>query len=512
MHGGSHWVHAAPREDLRGQGQCHGTRVAGRANRRQRDLLIESPAVAQRAASIANNTLHERSFSAQNFYQGGGSLTIFPPVGAAAGSYGASIIGVAFTASSPRVAQVGVNALLQAFDQELSATIAAQYNNAIAGIDQTIISTTDPDQRAVLLGQRNQLLVNEQTALSQQPTVLWAIEPRGPSSSSWKKTAAEGLVIGLVLGVAVAYVRASRRRGFIDQQDLAALYGVPLIGEIPALRAEKALRSNGAAADGLPMRADPHSAVAEAFRFAAGSVERIRAERGPRLSLVFVSPRAGAGKSMVVANLALAIAEGGTRVLVVDADAGDGQGLTTRLLLGTPADDGGLELVLAGQRPLAACIHPSPLNDAVAVLGSGPALHRRVTGAARAKAASALLATASSFDIVLIDSPGLLQVADAAEMVGASDAAIIVVGPDELTRDHVETVDRLKHYRVRCRRLHLRRSAYVGSPCQVSAQRLIGSPDGPGSPNQLSQRLIGSPDGPGSLNRGLSDSLIRTTK
>ena len=96
---------------------------------------------------------------------------------------------------------------------------------------------------------------------------------------------------------------------------------------------------------------------------------------------------------MVVANLALAIAEGGTRVLVVDADAGDG-GLTTRLLLGTPADDGGLELVLAGQRPLAACIHPSPLNDAVAVLGSGPALHRRVTGAARAKAASALLATA----------------------------------------------------------------------------------------------------------------------
>ena len=98
-------------------------------------------------------------------------------------------------------------------------------------------------------------------------------------------------MIGLVLGVAVAYVRASRRQGFIDQQDLAALYGVPLIGEIPALRAEKALRSNGAAADGLPMRADPHSAVAEAFRFAAGSVERIRAERGPRLSLVFVSPR-----------------------------------------------------------------------------------------------------------------------------------------------------------------------------------------------------------------------------
>jgi Mrp family chromosome partitioning ATPase len=147
---------------------------------------------------------------------------------------------------------------------------------------------------------------------------------------------------------------------------------------------------------------------------------------------------------MVIANMALAIAEGGTRVLVVDADAGDGS-LTTRLLLGSTAEEGGLEQVLAEQRPLAACIHPSPLNDAVAVLGAGPAPHRRVTGAARAKAASALLATAkSSFDIVLIDSPGLLKVADAAELVSASDAAIIVLGPGELTRDHVETMDRLR--------------------------------------------------------------------
>jgi Mrp family chromosome partitioning ATPase len=45
---------------------------------------------------------------------------------------------------------------------------------------------------------------------------------------------------------------------------------------------------------------------------------------------------------------------------------------------------------------------------------------------------------------VLIDIPGLLQVADATELVAASDAAIIVLGPDEMIRDHVETVDRLR--------------------------------------------------------------------
>ena len=42
-------------------------------------LLIESPAVAQRAASIADNTLHERAFLLRIFTSGGGSVTIFPP-------------------------------------------------------------------------------------------------------------------------------------------------------------------------------------------------------------------------------------------------------------------------------------------------------------------------------------------------------------------------------------------------------------------------------------------------
>jgi Mrp family chromosome partitioning ATPase len=46
--------------------------------------------------------------------------------------------------------------------------------------------------------------------------------------------------------------------------------------------------------------------------------------------------------------------------------------------------------------------------------------------------------------VVLIDSAPLLQVADATELVDASDAAIVVLGPSDLIRDHVEMLDRLK--------------------------------------------------------------------
>ena len=407
-------------------------------------LLLQSQGVAQQAAKIADASLHTKSLSARDFSTSGGSVSITPPAGASAGVYGASITAASFTAPSPRMAQVGANALLQAFVDVRSASIAAQSRTAIAGIDNAIDATTSPTQRAALLTQRTQALVNEQVDLAQQPTVVWAAEPTKPATGGWKQAAAIGLVIGLLLGCGVAYARAIRRRGLADRQQPSVLYGAPLIGEIPAFQAGKASRSNGHRSDrSLPMASDRHSAVAEAFRFAAGSINRVCAERGSRLSLVFVSPLAGAGKSTVVANLALAIAEGGTRVLAVDADAGAGD-LTARLLPGTPAD-GGLEEVLAGQKPLPHCIQPSPLSNAVAVLGSGPPLPRRVTGAARSKAVSALLATAkSSFDVVLIDSPAFLQVADATELVDASDAAIIVLSPNELIRDHIEMVDRLK--------------------------------------------------------------------
>ena len=407
-------------------------------------LLLESPAVTQKAASIADATLQSNTLSARDFSPSGGSVSISPPAGAAVGGYGASIIGVTFTASSPKAAQAGANALLQAYADVRAASIAAQYNNAIAGIDNAINETTNTAQQAALQAQRTQQLVNEQLNLAQQPTVAWAVEPTSPVSGSLKRAAVIGLVIGLVLGVAAAYARANLRRGFVDRKDPAALYGVPLIGEIPAFEAGKMSRSNAASTRALlPVSADPQSAVAESFRFAAGSVERIRAERGPRISLVFVSPLACAGKSMVIANLALAIAEGGTRVLAVDADAGYGD-LTARLLPGTPTE-GGLEQVLAGQQPLTNCIQPSPLNGAVAVLGSTRAPQQRVTGAARSKAASALLTMAKqSFDVVLIDSPALLQVADATELVSASDAAIIVLSSNDLVRDHLEMVDRLK--------------------------------------------------------------------
>jgi Mrp family chromosome partitioning ATPase/capsular polysaccharide biosynthesis protein len=484
-------------------------------------LLLQSQEVADRAARIANATLNQNVLSARDLSAGEGkSLEIKAPEGASPGSYGASIVAVSFTWPSARVAQVGANAVLQAFDDVRAAAITAQGDAIVAGIEKAIHDARTGGQRKDLLNQRTQTLVNQQIDLARHPTVAWAAEPQVPINGNSKRSGVIGLVIGTILGAGLAYARASRRRCLEDRLEPATIYDAPLIGEIPARRTgrspslidvdEKAanpiprqmatlfalvpvfaigfavvyfavpseawvdvgpLGANGrnlllgmcfglallfvgirvvqgarknwtAAADLLPMAADPQSPVAEAFRFTAGSVERIRAARSNRLIVAFVSTETGAARSCVVANVALAVAESGTSVLAVDADSAHG-GLTALLLPGGPPADG-FEQVLAGQRPVSDCIRPSPLNQGLSVLGAGPAPTKRTTGAAYSKAVKKMIAKArASFDLVLIDSPALLRVADAAELVDNSDAAIVVLGPHEPVRDHITMVERL---------------------------------------------------------------------
>ena len=218
--------------------------------------------------------------------------------------------------------------MLQAFDDARSAATTAQANATIAGIDKALARASDGQQQQALLGERAQVVANEQLDLAAHPTLGWAAEPTAPLNGGLKRTALIGLWIGVILGIALAYARASRRRGVASREDPEMIYGAPLLSEFPALAAgNKALQDGDVAGDLVPVITEPHSAAAEAFRFAAGSIEQVRALRGPRLSLVFVSPGTDGGKDIVVANLAFALAAGGTRVLVIDADpAGRGSG------------------------------------------------------------------------------------------------------------------------------------------------------------------------------------------
>lgn len=405
-------------------------------------LLLKSPEVAERAVGIANASLGGQALAEADFKGENASLDVIPPDATSTpGTYGANIITVAFTWSDARGAQAGANAVLRAFDEVRSEAIRAQGQATVAGIERAIRDARTRGQLSDLVNQRTEVLVNEQMDLARHPTMAWAAEPRVPVSGSVVKFGVLGLLVGMILGAALAFARASRRRSFDDELQPATLYGAPLLGGLPASVPGTPSGEPGEPVP-LAMTADRHSADAEAFRFAAGSVQRIRTEQGKRLSLAFVSTVADPARSEVVANLAVAIAESGTRVLAVDADASRG-GLTARLLPGSPNVQG-LEQVLAGTRAVHDCVERSPLQARLSVLPSGAATPQVVTGAAYLTAVRQVLGKGKAgYEVVLVDGPPLLQAAVATELVDAADAVVVVMGPHEPVRDHLEVLRRL---------------------------------------------------------------------
>ena len=133
-------------------------------------LLLQSQGVAQQAANIANRELGANLLDAQDFYGNHSSLVVDPPTTATPGGYGATIVAVAFKGPSPQIAQVGLNAVLQAYDKARSDAITAQANATVAGIDKAINQSKNAAEQAALETQRTQVLVNEQTDLAQTPT------------------------------------------------------------------------------------------------------------------------------------------------------------------------------------------------------------------------------------------------------------------------------------------------------------------------------------------------------
>ncbi|MFI7060931.1 Wzz/FepE/Etk N-terminal domain-containing protein [Kribbella sp. NPDC050124] len=405
-------------------------------------LLLQSQEVAERAARIANAALNDNVLTREDFSGEHTALEITPPEQATPGGFGSSIVALTFTWPNPKVAQAGANAVLQAFDDVRSAAIAARGAAEVAAVDRAIKDTRTRGQTADLLNQRTKMLTDLQLDLASHPTFSWAVEPRVPVNGNSKRSGAIGLLAGLVLGAGLAYWRASRRRCIDDRLDPVAIYEAPLIGDIPSPRRSSVL-AGLSAAGALPMAVNPQSQAAEAFRFTAGSVERLCAAHGGELALVFVSATNGAERSSVVANVALALAESGRPVLAVDADTTT-RTLSGLLLPGSPEADG-FEQVVSGSRLVSDCIEPSPLNADVTVLRAGPSRVRRTTGAAYAEAVERLITEAKkSFDLVLIDSPAVLKVANAVELTQCSDATVVVLGAGDPVEDHVAMVERLE--------------------------------------------------------------------
>ena len=234
---------------------------------------------------------------------------------------------------------------------------------------------------------------------------------------------AVGIVVGLAAGIGIALLRQLLDTTIRQTQLLRTLTDAPVLGVIPF---DKSARKSP-----LIAVSQTRSNRAEALRQLRTNLQFVDVERPVRV-LVVTSSVADEGKSTTATNLAVSFAESSRHVLLIEADlrrprVADYLGLERSV---------GLTNVLAGQVDVGDALQPWGRGGLVVLpSGSIPPNPSELLGSPRML--DLLEQLKKRFEIIVIDTPPLLPVTDAAVAAAHADGAVLVVRYAKTTRGQI---------------------------------------------------------------------------
>ncbi len=241
-----------------------------------------------------------------------------------------------------------------------------------------------------------------------------------PVSPKLAHTFLLALVGGLGVGLSIVYALDVLDDRFRSPEEMQTLLGVPVLAMVRELPVRDEVGIGA-----LQACEAPNATESEAFRTLRTALSLAEDDTH---QLVISSPEPGDGKTTVLANLAVAVAQSGKRTLLIDADLRR-PGLTAMLGM---RGIGGLSTVIRGEDELVRMAETHIRNsglEGLDVLPSGPrpANPAELLGSQRF---SELLAWAESiYDQIFIDSPPTLATSDTAVVGRLTNAVILVVQP-----------------------------------------------------------------------------------
>ncbi len=245
-------------------------------------------------------------------------------------------------------------------------------------------------------------------------TIEPATTPLGPVSPNTTRNVALGLLLGLMLGVGAAVLRSALDTHIRSQQDVERVTDVPILGGI--IDDPKADKHR------LVVQVNPRSVRAEAFRSLRTNLQFLNVDNSPR-SFVITSAAPNEGKTTVATNLAISLANNGASVALVDADL---RKPSVAKFMGLDGSVG-LSNVLVGMVELGEVLHRWGKSELfVLTAGRIPPNPSELLGSAQMQRLVDHLT--ESFDYVIIDSPPVLAVTDAAVMSRLVGGTIVVAG------------------------------------------------------------------------------------
>ncbi len=314
-------------------------------------------------------------------------------------------------------------------DAANSARAIAQYESNIEALQQKLSSyqSTHASYLQSSSGGTNYITVVE-------PAVL----PTRPISPNVPQTVLLGAAIGLALAAGGAFLIEFLDNTIKTTDDVTRLTQMPTLGTISSISGERY-------EDKLATAYVPHSPVAESFRALCTNIQYCAVNKQLR-ALLLTSSAPAEGKSIIIANLAVVMAQSGLRVILVDADLRrpvqhrlfglhNHSGLSDALL--EPGTNAMRFSHLLGPEALASKLvvgdEPRAARPPL-ILGSGslrvmtagtvPPNPADLLGSERMKTLVTQLE--KSADIVLFDTPPVLAVTDAVILAGSVDGVVLV--------------------------------------------------------------------------------------
>ncbi len=275
-----------------------------------------------------------------------------------------------------------------------------------------------------LLEKRAETAILRSSTVSKTRVIDHALLPKAPIKPKRKLIVLVGLILGLIVGIAYAFLREFIDNTVKRKEDIERLTRIPLYGVIPAIKGKKF-----------------GSAFLEAFRTLRTNLEFMRNDKTYQ-TIVVTSTVSGEGKTTIAANLAVILAKGNKKVLVVDLDM-------RRAKLSEYFDlknHIGISTLLSKKNELDEVIQHSA-KEGVDIIAAGPTPPNPSELIMSDYAREIMSELKTRYDYIILDTPPVGLVTDALILMNRADASLLVVkygytkkefvkGLDQMVQDH----------------------------------------------------------------------------
>ena len=331
-----------------------------------------------------------------------------------------------------QAAQAKENSLIAALNQQKGEAMTMNRKAIDYGVlDRDVQSTKQVYDS--LLQRAKETGVSTELKTSNIRVVDQGERPRTPVSPRKALNLSLALVGGGLLAFGLAFFFEYVDNRIKSPDEIATFLRLPSLGLIPALKANSWSGNEPLLSSGVPPN------FAEAIRSVRTNVLFSSAEEGPR-SLVVTSTGPGEGKTLVAANLAISFAQAGQRVLLID---GDMRRPRVHEIF-KQAQEPGLSNLMVGHSSPSATIRKSNVQGLwLLTAGRIPPNPAELLGSKRFKDFMGSLS--EHFDSVIIDSPPIMAVTDAAIAASTTSGIVFVIGSEMTSRHAARTaVDQLR--------------------------------------------------------------------